>query len=105
MATNELSFSLETPAAADPTSVIVQAILAMHDKLDAISAKVSVSLPAFIQMPPDGIPYNELGWATIAALGSSVAVVSFQVPTGNNGVIRWLGNEYLGPEFVEGNGS
>ena len=106
MATSDLNFDLSAPPASeDGVTFLARTIGEMRDKLDAIQHKLVVTTSPFIEMPPDGIPFNELGWQPLPALGASVAVISFQVPTGNNGVIRWLGNEYLGPEFVEGNGS
>ena len=88
----------------DPTAIIVRAMLNMNDKIDQLADQALVVTSPWVEMPPDGIPYNELGWAAIGAIGTTTIVIQFQVPTGNNGVIRWLGNEYLGPEFVEGNG-
>ena len=98
--------AMNTPGAPDASALIIEALVQMSQKLDALTEKAFVVTSPFVEMPPDGIPFNELGWATIGAKGGAPAlVVQFVVPMGNNGVIRCLGNEYLGAEFVEGTGN
>jgi hypothetical protein len=94
-------------AAGDVTSANLAALLgAFHSKLDALHEKLGTLTrrAAYLEMPPDGIPFNELGWVTIPAIGSTVNVLSFQVIGGMNGAIKWIGNSYVAPGFLEGSG-
>lgn len=99
--------AMQKTGSPDATTFIAQAILDMDAKLDALSDKAFVVTSPFIEEPPDGIPFDELGWTSLVTgdpVPSTYIVLQFQVPTGNNGVIKWKGNVYLGPEFVEGTG-
>ena len=98
---------VQSPGGVDPSEIIARAILDMQGKLDAVSDKAFVVTSPFIEEPPDGIPFDELGWTSLVTgdpVPNTYTVLQFVVPTGNNGVIKWKGNVYLGPEFVEGTG-
>jgi hypothetical protein len=61
--------------------------------------------PAHLWMPIDGIPFDYTAYVATPAVGSFIAVVSFTVPEGHYGVIKKVGNVYIGNGFVEGSGS
>lgn len=56
-------------------------------------------------MPPDGIPFDPTAYIGTPAVGNIAAVVQFTVPEGFYGVIKKVGNVYIGAGFVEGSGS
>jgi hypothetical protein len=61
--------------------------------------------PAHLWMPIDGIPFDYNAYVATPAVGNAIAVVSFSVPEGHYGVIKQIGNVYIGAGFVEGSGS
>lgn len=63
------------------------------------------AFPAHLWMPPDGIPFDYTAYIATPAVGVISAVVSFTVPEGFHGVIKKVGNVYIGAGFVEGSGS
>lgn len=95
-----------SPTSTD-TSAMMDALREVQAELQTLQARIGVpiSKPAYLEMPPEGLPLNALGWQAIGNTGTTVAVVTIQVPGGMNGVIKWIGNSYLGPEFVEGTGN
>ena len=62
-------------------------------------------LPVHLWMPPDGIPFFPTGYVATPAVGSSSVVVTLTVPEGFHGVIKKVGNVYVGLGFTEGSGS
>lgn len=56
-------------------------------------------------MPKDGHPFNEIAYANLPAIGATVNIVQFVVPGGMNGVIRRVGNNFVGGGFQEGSGN
>ncbi len=97
--------AIQAPSGKEANTLILEALMAINDTLRQMADQTKVITSPWIEMPPDGIPFDELGWHPIAVAGSTVTVVAFTVPGGNNGVICWKGNQYLGPEFVEGTGA
>ena len=71
---------------------------------NALAEIVNVQPPPYLQMPPDGIPFNEVDYITLPAIGSTAAIVSFIVSPGMNGVIKWIGNNFVGAGFTDGSG-
>jgi hypothetical protein len=61
--------------------------------------------PAHLWMPSDGISFDPTAYVATPAVGASIAVVQFIVPEGYYGVIKQIGNVYIGTGFVEGSGS
>jgi len=61
--------------------------------------------PAHLWMPIDGISFDYTNYVATPAVGANIAVVSFVVPEGYYGVIKQIGNVYIGAGFVEGSGS
>ena len=72
---------------------------------DAFANAVNVRPPAYLEMPADGIPFNEVNYITLPAIAAEAAIVSFLVSPGMNGVIKWIGNNLVGAGFTDGSGS
>lgn len=64
-----------------------------------------LSFPVWLWMPRDGFPFDEAAYIATPAVGVTSAVVTFTVPQGFHGVIKRIGNVYVGAGFVEGSGS
>lgn len=64
-----------------------------------------ISLPAHLYMPPDGLAFDYATYIALPAVGVNSAVVSFVVPEGFNGVIKRLGNAFVGAGWTEGSGA
>ena len=77
-------------------------LLQLVEVLENISSQMHKA--AFLEMPPDGTPFNEAAYVTIPAIGASATILTFQVPGGKNGTIKWIGNNYVGAGFTEGTG-
>lgn len=65
----------------------------------------NVVFPAHLFMPPEGIPFDYTAYLATPNIGAGISVISFTVPEGFHGVIKKIGNVYIGPGFVEGSGS
>lgn len=66
---------------------------------------LSSALPAHLYMPPDGISFDPTGYVSLPAVGVTSTVLQFTVPEGYHGIIKRMGNEYVGTGFVQGSGS
>jgi hypothetical protein len=94
----------------DPTELVAQAtmqqLIQVLENIAAVNARLStlVQKAAYLEMPPDGTPFNEAAYVMIPAIGASATILSFQVPGGKNGTIKWIGNNYVGSGFTEGTG-
>lgn len=87
----------------DLSEAIAQATLQqLVEVLENISTRITKA--AYLEMPPDGTPFNEAAYVTIPAIGATATILTFQVPGGKNGSIKWLGNNYVGAGFTEGTG-
>jgi len=75
-------------------------IIMLHEKYASLVQKA-----AYLEMPPDGTPFNETSYGTIPALGAQLVILEFTVPQGSNGSIKWIGNNYVGAGFTEGSGA
>lgn len=62
--------------------------------------------PPWIEMPPDGEPFNPLTWIAMPAVAAGVdnPVVTITVPPGRDGVITRLANMVLGVGWAQGTG-
>jgi hypothetical protein len=65
----------------------------------------SGALPVQLFMPPDGISFDPTAYIALPAIGVTSTVVSFTVPDGYHGIIKRLGNVYVGTGFIEGSGA
>lgn len=64
-----------------------------------------LQLPEHNYMPPMGVAFNFANYVTIPAIGASAVVLSFRVPSGRNGVISQIANNFVGGGFVDGSGN
>lgn len=71
----------------------------------AIQQVQVASQPPWLAMPASGIPYNEVNYVPLPAIGAEANVIRFVVPDGMNGVIKWIGNNFVGGGWVEGSGN
>jgi len=62
-------------------------------------------LPEHNYMPPDGTAFNFANYVTIPAVGANAVVLKFVVPSGKNGVISQIANNFVGGGFVDGSGN
>jgi len=61
-------------------------------------------LPPWIYPPVQFVPIDETKYVPLPAIGAQAAVVQFQVPHGNNGIINTYGNNFVGGGWTEGSG-
>jgi hypothetical protein len=99
-----------TPAPAPPATpeqeALTQVLLGLHANLQLLHSKVTqlVQKAAYLDMPEDGTPFNEVTYADLPAIGAQAVIIQFTVPQGSNGVIKWIGNNYVGAGWTEGTG-
>jgi hypothetical protein len=91
------SLSGSSPAA---QAAILESLEALHSKIATLVQKA-----AFLEMPADGVPFNEAAYVNLTAVGATAVILSFQVPQGYNGVIKWIGNNFVGAGWTEGTGA
>ena len=75
------------------------------------TGRIRVEKEPSIDMPLSGHPYTFMGVQGVApaqvllpAIGASVIVVGFTVPSRSNGTIEFIANQYVGGGWVEGSG-
>ena len=61
-------------------------------------------LPIINFMPPEGQPFDVAATVALPAVGATVVVAQVTVPTGLNGVLHRIANEFIGGGFVDGSG-
>ena len=78
------------------------------DKTGAVQPPGPYSVPDFL--PPHLYPprnwenLDKFGYVTVPAIGSTATIFSFIVPTGRNGVINKVANNFIGGGFFAGSG-
>jgi hypothetical protein len=79
-------------------------ITGMCKRADSVS--YSDDEPPWVKMPPQGRRFQEIASLPLAnfVLNVDQAVLTFQVPTGFDGVITGNANRFIGPGFAEGSG-
>ncbi|HLW53249.1 MAG TPA: hypothetical protein VKW06_10440 [Candidatus Angelobacter sp.] len=70
-----------------------------------LSAPQSGSLPVNVFPSPDSVSFDPTAYIALPAIGVTSTVVSFVVPEGYHGVIRRMGNVFVGSGWTEGSGS
>jgi hypothetical protein len=65
-----------------------------------------ITLPPWEVIPASGQPfmYGNTGVVNLQAIGADQTIISFTVPHGKNGVIKWIANTFFGGGFQDGNG-
>lgn len=95
------------------TAQALQELAALHANLQidlsnsAISGNEQVVRPIvrpWVEEPEGTVPYDEENKATLGAVGDTNIILSFQVPIGYDGVIKYLGWYFAGGGFVDGSG-
>jgi hypothetical protein len=61
-------------------------------------------LPVWNYPPADANSFDWVSYVALPAVGTSAVVLAFTVPQGMNGIIKRLGNVYVGSGFTEGSG-
>jgi hypothetical protein len=70
-----------------------------------LSGANGIVLRPWIDEPEGSVPFDEQGGITLPAIGPGFStVLSFQVPLGYDGVIKYLSNNFLGGGFVDFSG-
>lgn len=98
--------ALMSPAGAAP-----QAARSVADQMAAAGqTQATVIQPPWVVEPASSQPfmYQSPGPGqaalTLQAVGADQTIVSFKVPTGKNGVIKWIANVFFGFGFNDGSG-
>jgi hypothetical protein len=63
-----------------------------------------ISKPVWIDPPNQWLNIDQIAYGLLPAIGSTVVIISFQVPIGYNGVINRLACNFVGGGWVEGSG-
>ncbi|HKM99444.1 MAG TPA: hypothetical protein VJX23_02925 [Candidatus Binataceae bacterium] len=64
----------------------------------------AVTRPIWIDPPVNWENIDQLAYGLLPAIGSTVIILSFQVPIGRNGVINRVATNFVGGGWVEGTG-
>ena len=63
------------------------------------------SVPPWVERPANGQSFFPQGSIDLPDIGATGTVVKFQVPNGRSGVIKWLVTNFVGGNWVDGDGS
>lgn len=63
-----------------------------------------LALPNWIFPSMNAIAFDNAGDVVIPAIGVEVPIFTFQVPKGQNGVMKEIGNVFIGSGFTDGSG-
>lgn len=66
---------------------------------------VILQLPSWIFPSVNSIAFDNAGDITIPAIGTETPIFTFTVPRGFNGVLKTIGNAFIGGGFTDGSGS
>jgi hypothetical protein len=69
------------------------------------SAVQRVQQPLWVAPPDQWENLDQIGYIVIPAIGAQANVISFQVPLGRNGIIKKVGNNFVGGGWTEGAGA
>lgn len=76
----------------------------MPKTLEQLRAQI-LGLPPWLFPPANAIAFNEVNYINLPPSGTTATILSFTVPDGMNGVIKWIGNNFVGAGWIEGSGS
>jgi hypothetical protein len=65
----------------------------------------SYKLPPWIYPPAEFEPIDLFNYISLPAIGTSGNIISIKIPTGNNGIITNIGNNFVGGGWTEGTGA
>jgi len=69
------------------------------------TTSIVTALPSWIFPSVNSIAFDNAGDITIPAIGVESTIFSFTVPRGHNGVIKTIGNVFIGGGFNDGSGN
>jgi hypothetical protein len=72
--------------------------------LDSLTG-ISYGMPPWIYPPPEFEPIDLVNYINLPAIGASAAIISIQIPTGHNGIITNIANNFVGAGWTEGTGT
>lgn len=72
--------------------------------LDSV-AGISYKMPPWIYPPPEFEPIDLVNYINLPAIGASAAIISILIPTGHNGIITNIANNFVGGGWTEGTGA
>jgi hypothetical protein len=61
-------------------------------------------LPVWLYPPSQWENVDQLNYVAMPAVGADATIITFQVPTGRNGVIQKVANNFVGAGWTEGSG-
>ncbi len=91
----------EAAEEAMPTKEEARLIQQLEDQRGAVTVG---RLPEWLYEPASFESFDYVGYVAVPALGAEATVVTFTVPDGRNGIIKLIGNNFVGAGFVEGSG-
>lgn len=62
-------------------------------------------LPPWLYPPAEFQPIDLFAYISLPAIGASANIISIQIPTGNNGIVTNIGNNFVGGGWTEGAGA
>jgi hypothetical protein len=71
---------------------------------NAINPVQVVRRPIWIDPPTNWENLDQLNYALLPAIGANVAIISFKVPSGRNGIINRVACNFVGGGWIEGSG-
>lgn len=80
---------------------VTEAIAAASSDAPLVGIK---SFPVWLYPPDQWENVDQSNYVLLPAVGAAVEIISFQVPTGRNGIIKKIANNYVGGGWVEGSG-
>jgi hypothetical protein len=87
-------------------SLAPEGMIVPADPPTAEDARISmpVELPVWNFPSDDSLFFDRVGVIALPALGVTATIVTFTMPAGYSGVVRWLSNIFLGAGFTDGTG-
>jgi hypothetical protein len=72
---------------------------------DDVGSGGSYSLPPWIYPPSEFEPIDLVNYIALPVIGATAVVITIQIPTGHNGIITNIANNYVGGGWSEGSGT
>src|ERR1051326_2241853 len=77
---------------------------AMDAQKEIPEAPNQSNLPLWLYPPSQWENLDQYAYTNLTAIGTDATIISFRIPTGRNGVIQKVGNNFVGAGWVEGSG-
>lgn len=75
-----------------------------QDALNSGPGVQAIELPYRNFVPNNWENIDQLAYVALPAIGADAVIISFKVPPGRNGIIRKVGNNFVGGGWTEGTG-